>query len=295
MGRDVGATLADRLAALVAQVRRTDRMLHEGEPDAVHDHRVALRRSRSLLRTFRGVLPAAVGAEAERLVVAARWAGAELGPVRDREVVHARLAALLASQPPELVLGAVAARLTDAARRDARTGRERVTALLQDPRHAALLLDLEAFAAAAPFRDVPTGAVRAALRRDWRRLRRRARAADRLPAGSPAQETALHETRKAAKRARYAAEAVAPVLGEPATRLAALAERVQESLGHHRDTVVARGLLRELGVQAHLDGDNGFTFGRLHALEEAGGEAALADYRTVRPQLDRRRHRRALA
>jgi hypothetical protein len=70
---------------------------------------------------------------------------------------------------------------------------------------------------------------------------------------------------------------------------------VQDALGAHRDTSLTRALLRELGVQAHLDGDNGFTFGRLHALEEARGEAALEQYRRLRPELDRKKRRRALS
>ena len=46
-------------------------------------------------------------------------------PVRDAEVMHERLAALLAEQPVELVLGGVAARLADRAREDARSGADR--------------------------------------------------------------------------------------------------------------------------------------------------------------------------
>jgi hypothetical protein len=38
-------------------------------------------------------------------------------------------------------------------------------------------------------------------------------------------------------------------------------------LGDHQDAVVARPAIRELAVQHHLDGGNGFTFGLLHALE----------------------------
>ena len=45
-------------------------------------------------------------------------------------------------------------------------------------------------------------------------------------------------------------------------------------LGEHQDSVVAREALRELGVRMHLDGDNAFTIGRLHALEQTRGEKA---------------------
>jgi hypothetical protein len=37
-------------------------------------------------------------------------------------------------------------------------------------------------------------------------------------------------------------------------------------------------VLRELGVVAHLSGENGFTFGLLHGLERAHGEAAQRGY-----------------
>ena len=74
-----------------------------------------------------------------------------------------------------------------------------------------------------------------------------------------------HEIRKASKRLRYAAESVAPAFGEPATALAEAAEDLQEVLGEHQDSVVARAALRQLGVRIHLDGDNAFTIGRLHA------------------------------
>ena len=68
----------------------------------------------------------------------------------------------------------------------------------------------------------------------------------------------------ASKRLRYAAEAAAPVLGKPAKRLVKQVKHVQELLGDHQDAVVARPVLREIGMAAHLDGENGFTYGLLH-------------------------------
>jgi CHAD domain-containing protein len=82
-------------------------------------------------------------------------------------------------------------------------------------------------------------------------------------------EFLLHEVRKAAKRSRYAADAVAPVLGRPAKRYAKAAAGVQGVLGDHQDAVVERQWLRDLGVRAFLAGENGFTFGRLHGLADA--------------------------
>ena len=38
----------------------------------------------------------------------------------------------------------------------------------------------------------------------------------------------------------------------------------RELLGDHQDAVVARPVLREIGMAARLDGENGFTYGLLH-------------------------------
>jgi CHAD domain-containing protein len=89
---------------------------------------------------------------------------------------------------------------------------------------------------------------------------RRARS---TPTG-PDRDAALHEARKAAKHARYSAEAVSPAFGKPALRFAKRVKKVQSALGDHHDGVVARGATRELGVEAHLAGENAFTFGVLY-------------------------------
>ncbi|WP_124344247.1 CHAD domain-containing protein, partial [Cellulomonas algicola] len=111
--------------------------------------------------------------------------------------------------------------------------------------------------------------------RAWRRLERRAEEAERLAVD--ARDPARHEVRKAARRARYAATTAALVVGRPARRSASRAHDVQDVLGRQQDTVVRRETLRRLGVQAHLDGDNAFTFGRLHALEQAAAQSAERD------------------
>jgi CHAD domain-containing protein len=87
--------------------------------------------------------------------------------------------------------------------------------------------------------------------------------ADRLAQGDE-RDLQWHEARKASKRLRYAAEAAAPVLGTPANRLVKQVQHAQEPLGDHQDAVVARPVLRWIGIQAHLDGEIGFTYGLLH-------------------------------
>ena len=91
------------------------------------------------------------------------------------------------------------------------------------------------------------------------------------------------------------AEAAAAGLGKPASRFASAAERVQEVLGEYHDSAVAQAELRRMGVQAHLDGENGFTFGRLHALEQVRGEQAEANFERAWQRLARKKRRRWLS
>ncbi len=100
-----------------------------------------------------------------------------------------------------------------------------------------------------------------------------------LPPGHD-RDLALHEARKQAKATRYAAEAAVPALGDPAAGLVKGAKNLQNLLGDHQDSVMARQALRELADQAHAAGESAFTYGVLHEREErraAAVEAELPD------------------
>jgi CHAD domain-containing protein len=144
-----------------------------------------------------------------------------------------------------------------------------------------LLADLDALARDLPMTEEGDRAARDVfprlVRRDARRLRRAVRAA-RIVEPGEAHDAALHDARKKAKRLRYAAELAVPALGKRARKLAASAEAVQQALGEHQDTVMSRRFLLEQGARMHLDGMNGFTLGRLHAIEEARAAAAVEDF-----------------
>jgi CHAD domain-containing protein len=99
----------------------------------------------------------------------------------------------------------------------------------------------------------------------------------------------LHAARRAYKRARYAVELLAPLHPGPSGRLAKRLAALQDLLGAHQDAVVAEQALRDLGLGAHLDGENGFTYGLLHARQRAFATAALQDLdRLVRRVRSRR-------
>jgi CHAD domain-containing protein len=193
--------------------------------------------------------------------------------------------AQLAGEPPELVLGPVQARLVTAQGTRYRKAHDTVRSELDGTRYFALLEALDRLIAEPPLTERAAGSADAVLlplaAKSWRRMRRRhdaAAAVDRTREPER-HDAALHELRTAARRARYAGEALAPVHGRRATTWAARMEAVQETLGAHHDSVVIRARLRELGVAAHLDGENGFTYGRLHALEQARAEATRRSYR----------------
>ncbi|MEU7023310.1 CYTH and CHAD domain-containing protein [Streptomyces sp. NPDC046203] len=253
---------ADALVRLDPAVRRD-------LPDAVHRMRVACRRLRGALRTYGDVLDREVtdplGAELRRLA-------AELGAARDLEVLDDRIRTALDAIPRDLAAGPVHRRLKSWAKSRNAGTRRRARAALDSPRHLALLTRIDALLADPPLLPAahrPAGPVlRKAVLRDHRRL---ARGVERALALDPGTERdhALHDARKAAKRVRYAAEAAAPALGKPARRLVTRMKRLQDCLGDHQDSVVARAALRELADAAHTAGETAFTWGVLYGREEA--------------------------
>ena len=120
-----------------------------------------------------------------------------------------------------------------------------------------------------------------------RRVAAHVKVADQLAPGKD-RDREWHEARKASKRLRYAAEAAAPVLGKPAERLVKQVKQVQELLGDHQDAVVARPVLREIGIAAHLDGENGFTYGLLHQQQTDAGRLHDGEISTAWKDLRRR-------
>jgi CHAD domain-containing protein len=99
-------------------------------------------------------------------------------------------------------------------------------------------------------------------------------------------ETDLHELRKRAKRARYAAELVAPVLRGDTRRFAKRLASLQSDLGHGQDVATARAWLGSLSLE-RAKGAEGFAAGQLHErLAHTAGHRS----RTWRKEL-RRAHR----
>lgn len=256
----------------VEALKKHDPGVRANAPDAVHQLRVAARRIRSVLATFRAMTDTgAAGSLRSEL----QWLAGGVGEARDNEVMRARLLELIGAEPPELLLGPVAQQIEDHLGAVAHDARAKGLAALNSARYFRLLDALDAFLADPPLTEtaskeaMPT--VGRLVSKERKRLTKEVAALD-VDHASPALDAELHDVRKRAKRLRYAAEASAPIFGKPATVLARAAEEIQESLGDHHDSVVTRDLLRQLA--ADDAGANAFTYGRLHALEQQGGEDA---------------------
>jgi CHAD domain-containing protein len=263
VGEVVVAYLGEQAEAIV----RGDPAVRQDVPDAVHAMRVATRRLRSALQAYGRVVDRAATRE---LAGELKWLAGVLGGARDLEVLHGRFTRAVAELPAESVVGPVQARLTRYFAGREAEARSALIAALDSERYLALLGAIDGLLADPPLTRLARGKARrelpAMVGRAHRRVAEHVEAAEGMASGDE-RDAQWHEARKAAKRLRYAAEAAAPALGKPADRLVKRVKRVQELLGDHQDAVVARPVLREIGMVAHLEGENGFTYGLLHQLQ----------------------------
>lgn len=248
---DIGADASTRdvvahtLAVSVERLVHHDPWVRIGRgPEDVHQARVAARRLRSDLRTFRSILDEPWQTELRDEL---RWVGAELGAVRDIEVLRERLGRRVASLPArEALPGRHILDDLDARHRDARAD---LLAAMRSERYVLLLdrlVDAVWEPRVGPDGDTPAAHVLPTLvSGPWKHL------ADTVASlGDHPTDEALHEVRIRAKRARYAAEAVAPAAPKRARSFARAATRVQDVLGEHQDACTAGRWLRNVARDA---------------------------------------------
>lgn len=293
-GSGAVTAVLDYLRAQRDALLDNDPAVRRGDPDAVHDMRVATRRLRSTLRTFRGLW------DRDRVTALRgelKWLAGLIGGVRDKQVLGDHLAGAIDREQPAEDFAAVRARTRELIDAEVAAGREALSAALDDPRYLRLLDDLDALvdgtAADRPGRWIRRRAQRALGRAD--RLLDEATGARTDEDTHGDADVGLHEARKAYKRARYAAEALQPRAGRPARRLVRRLTRLQDLLGAHQDAVMARRLIREYAGRAHEAGDNGFPYGVLYARQEQAAEAGLRDLPAARRAARRRKVRRWLS
>ena len=245
-----------------------DIALRRGQ-DPIHDTRVAIRRLRSTIRVFGKLLDSAAAGHVDEEL---KWFAGLLGEVRDRQVQRRRFRGVLSDWPPEIVLGPVANRINTDLHSEQLRARKEVAEAMESPRYLDILATLQQWRA-----QVPVMTTLSANKLRKRAVRAEHKADRRLAAAVNADDDAmLHRARKAAKRARYAAELRRPLDESSAVKKTEKHfKRIQRVLGAHQDSVVASDALRRFAVVAGTtDGENGFTFGLLYAREQQIAQAA---------------------
>jgi CHAD domain-containing protein len=264
-----GDTAGDAVLAYVRaqydELVKQDLRVRRDEPDSVHQMRVACRRLRSALRVYRKLV---LGTDRVREEL--RWLGRQLAPARDLEVQEEHFQSSVAALPDELVVGPVSARLTRHFGPARGAARQTVLKTLGDKRYRRLLDAVDQLLTDPPLSSRASRPAASELPRQLRRAYRRTKR--RLSS-----ET-LHRGRKAAKQYRYGLEVAEPAVGAKAGKARKRARALTKVLGEHQDGLVAQPVLRELGMQAHMAGENGFTFGLLHDRERSRLEEAEREY-----------------
>lgn len=276
------------LETALSRIQSTEADARRGEVEGIHRLRTTTRRLRSELRAFRGLAdPGWIGTLEGEM----KWLAGLLGGVRDLDVLTARLRG--AAERGDESLAPLFSELMN---RHAWASNE-LRAALKGDRYRELILALEQAVARpvlGPGSCTPCRKALPPLAVDaWRRLKKCARA---LRPDDP--DEAFHDVRKRAKRARYTAEMVAPVLSGDAARgirgFIRGATRVQDMLGEHQDAIVAGQEVA--GVLERHVGGPAFERAARRLVEgqaEAASEARDAFF-GVWEKLDRKRSRRWL-
>lgn len=239
-----------------------------GDPEFVHQARVAVRRIRSAARLLGG--PAGWPESFDEEL---RWIGRRLGVVRDWDVLQAgTLTALPLALPETAPLAAQAPVLR---RRDD----EQLRAALTSARFASLALRLLRWSSGTAECDETLGS---SAGKRLRRLHRRLFESAAFFVALPVEEQ--HRVRIRAKRLRYALDLYAVALpGKATARYVDRLAQLQDELGALNDAVVAAELLPRLARASGTDADKALAWLRVqqqqHALLAEAGLLRLARLR----------------
>lgn len=274
---DPRAALSVYLGTHTRAMQLADIALRRDLPGAVHDLRVAARRLRSALRVHGDTIDdrALVDAAVEDL----RWVGSRLGESRDVEVQRERLAALAsctADVPDRAEVTGVLEPYFDEL---AAGARQVASETMSSARYLNVFDTLTALRA-----NLESGTDReksdrraarkhayAAVARLARKVGSRLRAASKE--GDPTKRgELLHHARKGVKRLRYAVEVLEPLRTGRTNRAVQGYKGLQELLGEHQDSMVARRHLLAMTSGTDRSASAGFGLGLMYAREVARGD-----------------------
>ncbi|MFG1609892.1 CHAD domain-containing protein [Actinoplanes sp. NPDC049265] len=249
--------------------------VRRGDAEAVHKMRVGTRRLRSTLKTWRRSFPPEA---VESLKADLKWLAGSLGEVRDGQVLEGKLLAAVEAEGDEFA--PVADRVREHLEAKVRAGRAQLDQDLDGERYFRLLDAIDELIAGWDGGES----------KPIRRVRKELDKADRLldEATLKGQDEPLHEARKKYKQARYAVEVFAPGAGKPGQALVKRLTELQDVLGAHQDSVVAREILHDLAGGSA----DGFPYGVLWARQQQVGYDTLGELPLV-TQASRKRSLRS--
>src|SRR5262245_42032131 len=260
-----------------------------GDPEGLHQMRVALRRLRAAVSLFADML---LGPQTEEMKTQFKWITQELGPARELDVFIQRVVRPVTDGKPNGPGVAVLAKDLQRRREEAFG---RACAAVESARFRSLVLDTACWIEAGDWtrnpddfarllREQPIASAAAdELRRRWKKI---------LKAGAQLDELdpqRRHKMRIQAKKLRYASEFFGGAFpGKKATRRRKVfvvgLEKLQDALGDLNDIAVHEGLSEQIvdaqdasGKQHEDRAKKAFAAGRLSGREEARIASVLKD------------------
>lgn len=257
----------DFIAYVIAEHTRhlllADVGVRRGVPDSIHQMRVAARRLRSTLSSFKGLVDLE---RTERLRAELSWIARELGEVRDLEVLLERLTRQAAELSDPTDADVAASVIRSELQQRLEVSESNALLGLRSPRYFDLIEELITASSQPPVTQAAFQPARELLtsmaKRTWVKL---AKGAHALSFTSP--DTEWHAVRIQAKRARYTADAAATISGKSMRTYARGLATVTDILGDLHDAHVAELFLRELAQSPNMRGRQGLALGRLLDLQ----------------------------
>ena len=273
------------LRSAVTDLLNADPLLRLDRPGAPQRMRTAVMRLRAAAALYGQVVPDERTAHARAELA---WLESVVAGVDELDAARAHIREALAAEPKELVLGPVSRRVD----REMAAGRRTAVSLLRksldSPRYLDLLDAVASLAASAPAAsgeragDVLPDLADRAVRRAERRIVELGRSGTEEERG-----WRRRGAERAIERARYAEALATGAAGQGA--MAQLLDEMVRLLAEQEVCARAQDLVRNIAVQAHGSGENGFTFGRLHGLEQVHAAALQRRVDKLRKQVKRLR------
>lgn len=274
------ATIAICKGLLATMRANEDGVRRNLDSEFLHDFRVAVRRTRSILRLSKGVLPSAARAHFKSEF---KWLGSITGQVRDLDVYLLKMPTYRADLPESMRSDLDP--LREYLRRHHRGERRRLVTRLKSKRYGELLRSWEAFLDSDAFDDpsCPDAArpiVEVASERIWKAYRRVYKRGRRIVPETPAK--ALHELRIDCKMLRYLLEFFRSLYpAKEVTKLVNALRQLQDNLGDFNDLQVQQESLRRFAAEMSDEG--------LASVESLLAMGRLVEHLDQRQKVERQR------